>query len=522
MINVFKTSFDIDFCCAINSFIYTLKKTPILKNIINDDIYSKNGFKKFSKILGLICTMFKLLVSRASYFLIIFIICNILKLNSSRLFIHTIFVCSLIGMFLNTSILNTSRKKYISIILFKMDPRKFIISHYIYDCIINFIFNTLLLTIFFIILKIPIFLSFIISLFFIFSKTIGEELNIKYYKTNNMRITDDKILFILVLVIGIILLLLPIVNIYFNTNIIILLTIISFIFSIFSYIYINNVNNYKSLYKKINNYNMAVNSKYQSDYNVQAYTDIKNRDKKIDDKKLANKSGYQLFNTIFFLRHKTILSRSANINMILITVIFLITVFSIYQVPNIKVPINNFLMNNLGWFVLIMYFINRGSNITKAMYFNCDHAMLTFNFYREKNVILGLFKKRLLTIIKVNMGPALLLGVFLQVIIFLTGGANYLYDYVNIFIYILSLSVFFSVHYMVIYYLMQPYNSDMKVVNNMYNIVLFLTYFIAYQATKLNLSSTVFSIAVIIFTFIYVNIALILVYKKAPKTFKLK
>ena len=250
--------------------------------------------------------------------------------------------------------------------------------------------------------------------------------------------------------------------------------------------------------------------------------DGKLESKKIDDKKLANKSGYQLFNTIFFLRHKTILSRSANINMILITVIFLITVFSIYQVPNIKVPINNFLMNNLGWFVLIMYFINRGSNITKAMYFNCDHAMLTFNFYREKNVILGLFKKRLLTIIKVNMGPALLLGVFLQVIIFLTGGANYLYDYVNIFIYILSLSVFFSVHYMVIYYLMQPYNSDMKVVNNMYNIVLFLTYFIAYQATKLNLSSTVFSIAVIIFTFIYVNIALILVYKKAPKTFKLK
>ena len=75
---------------------------------------------------------------------------------------------------------------------------------------------------------------------------------------------------------------------------------------------------------------------------------------------------------------------------------------------------------------------------------------------------------------------------------------------------------------MVIYYLMQPYNSDMKVVNNMYNIVLFLTYFIAYQATKLNLSSTIFSISVIIFTFIYVNIALILVYKKAPKTFKLK
>ena len=184
--------------------------------------------------------------------------------------------------------------------------------------------------------------------------------------------------------------------------------------------------------------------------------------------------------------------------------------------------INHFLMNNLGFFVLVMYFINRGNSITKSMYFNCDHAMLTFNFYREKNVILSLFKKRLIKMIEINIKPALLLGIFIPIIIFLTGGANYFYDYINIFIYIVSLSVFFSVHYLVIYYLMQPYNSDMKIVNNNYNIILFLTYFIAYQFTMLNLSSTIFTIMMIIFTIIYVNIALILIYKKAPKTFKLK
>lgn len=515
--NTFKTSFDIDFTYAINSFVYTLKKTPIIKNIISDNIYSKNGFKLFVKILGLICTISKLVVSRLIYFFFIFTICNILKLNTSNLFIHIVFIASIIGMFLNTSILNTSRKKYISIILFNMDSKKYIISHYIYDSILNFILNTVLLFIFTKSLKI----SIVISLFSLLSKTIGEALNIKYYKKNNIRICDDKFLFILILTIGIILFLLPIFNIYFN-SIIIIFTIISFVFSIFSYKYICDVDSYKLLYKRINSYNIAVNSKYQSDYSIQTYVDIKNKDKIINNKKLVGKSGYDLFNTIFFERHRSILSRSSNISMILVSVIFIVTLISIYQVPNLKFYINSFLLNNLGWLVLFMYFINRGNTITRAMYFNCDHAMLTFNFYREKKTILSLFKKRLLTIIRINIGPAVLLGIFIPIIIFLTGGASNIYDYLYIFIYVLSLSVFFSVHYLVIYYLMQPYNSDMKIVNKLYDIVLFLTYFIAYQVTKLNLSSTMLAIMIIVFTIIYVNIALILVYKKAPKTFKLK
>lgn len=521
MINIFKTCLDIDFTYAINSFVYTLKKTPIIKNIINDNIYSKKVFKQIAKLLAIICTMSVTILSKFFYFLIIYICCKVLKFNNN-LFIHLVFVFSLIGMFLNTHILNTSIKKYISIILFNMDSKKFIISHYIYESIINFILNLCMLLLFFIILKLPIYLSFIISLFILFSKTIGEALNIRYYKNNNIRINDDKILFISIIIVGIILILLPVFNIYFESNLIVLFTILSFIISVGGYIYILNVDNYKTLYKKLNSFNIAVNSEYQSEYSIQSYIDIRKKDKYIKNKKLKNKKGYSLFNTIFFERHKTILSRSSNINMIIITVLFIILLISIYQVPSLKVYVNKFLMNNLGWFILVMYFINKGNHITKAMYFNCDHAMLTFNFYRGRRVIFNLFKKRLIKLIVINLKPALLLGIYILITIYLTGGATYIYDYISIYIYILSLSVLFSVHYLVIYYLMQPYNSDMKIVNNMYSIVLFLTYFISYQFTKINWSSTLFSIVIIIFTIIYVNISLILVYKKAYKTFRLR
>ncbi len=47
-------------------------------------------------------------------------------------------------------------------------------------------------------------------------------------------------------------------------------------------------------------------------------------------------------------------------------------------------------------------------------------------------------------------------------------------------------------------------------------------YVVCYMCSGIDSSSYMFSIGVIIFTVIYMIIALILVYKLAPKTFKLK
>lgn len=64
----------------------------------------------------------------------------------------------------------------------------------------------------------------------------------------------------------------------------------------------------------------------------------------------------------------------------------------------------------LPYFVFIMYLINRGTTITQAMFFNCDHSMLTYNFYRKPKTLLEVFKTRLLTMIKINMIPALVIA----------------------------------------------------------------------------------------------------------------
>ena len=179
-------------------------------------------------------------------------------------------------------------------------------------------------------------------------------------------------------------------------------------------------------------------------------------------------------------------------------------------------------LTSLPYFVFIMYVINRGSVITQAMFINCDSSMLNYRFYRQPKVILELFKKRLKTLIKINMIPSLVIAIGLPFLLFVTGGTSNDLNYILLFISIISLSVFFSVHHLVIYYLLQPYDINMKAKSSTYSIVNGITYFICYLCIDLSYPTLIFATFVTLFSVIYILVALYLVYKYAYKTFKLK
>ena len=155
------------------------------------------------------------------------------------------------------------------------------------------------------------------------------------------------------------------------------------------------------------------------------------------------------------------------------------------------------------------------------MFFNCDHAMLRFNFYREPQVILELFKKRLTTVVKVNLIPAIIIGIGNIILLNISTNNYSLLTYITTFLFIICLSIFFSVHYLVIYYLLQPFDKDMQVKKASYSFVTLITYIITYMLTKLVLTSEILSILGIVFVLLYIVISLRIVYKVSPRTFKL-
>ena len=169
-----------------------------------------------------------------------------------------------------------------------------------------------------------------------------------------------------------------------------------------------------------------------------------------------------------------------------------------------------------------MYCINRSSSVTQAMFMNCDHSMLTYRIYRTPQVILGIFKERLKTLITINLMPAVLIGGGLTLLLYLSGGTENLMNYVILFVSIIAMSIFFSVHYLVMYYLLQPYNVSTEMKSSTYKIVQGLTYIVCWYMIQIRLPILSFGITAIIFCITYCLISLVLAYKYAPKTFKLR
>lgn len=84
------------------------------------------------------------------------------------------------------------------------------------------------------------------------------------------------------------------------------------------------------------------------------------------------------------------------------------------------------------------------------------------------------------------------------------------------------MSSFFSIHYLTAYYLLQPYTAGTEMKSGTYRIVMILTYVACYAMMDLRLPILVFGAACIAFCILYTIVASILVYRFAPRTFRLR
>ena len=80
----------------------------------------------------------------------------------------------------------------------------------------------------------------------------------------------------------------------------------------------------------------------------------------------------------------------------------------------------------------------------------------------------------------------------------------------------------FSIHYLTIYYLLQPYNAGTELKSGTYRIIMFVTYLVCYLMMQVKMPILIFGALCIAFCVLYSIVACILVYRCAPKTFRLR
>lgn len=524
MINALVKTLQIDVAYSVNSFLYILSRLPILRDLITHDIYKSKFIKNIVGICGGLFSLARAVFLKFMYFFVILYLCTkLFPDNIVKSFFHIYFLLTILGMFINNKLLNTSKKKYFSMLVFNMDATSFFRANLFWNSLTSTILNSICITLFVdhLLLSPKWYYSVILIVFTLCVRLVGEVLNILFFRKYQYIWYTNNALYFPILVILVGCCFLPYLGIFIKFKVILICMAIFVVLGVLALYYLLKLDDYKQIYKHLTQITDVMNSKNEKDYLKQAMVDVKEKDKKIDKKIIEKKEGYDLFNTIFFERHKEILLRSARKYSFIIAIVYGLLAYIMLKYSNYNKNIAEFLHLKLATFVIIMFFINRGAIITQAMFFNCDHAMLRFNFYREPSVIVELFKKRLLTVAKVNLLPAFVIGAGNVLLLAISQNEYSILTMATTFLFIISLSVFFSVHYLVIYYLLQPFNKEMEVKRASYSFVTMGTYIVSYWLTGLVMTSEILSILGIIFVILYTFLALYLVYKISPRTFKL-
>lgn len=522
MYNTLKQAFLVNLTCKVNGFIYRLQHLPWIGKYFTDSLYGNEGILFLIQLLVVLFSALIFVGGKLLYLFSMIYFPMTLMPQPSTATLCTIFLfLTLAGGIVNTKMLQATTKKYYAIHLLRMDSKSYALSHlwfYLGNIGLSFVLGLLI-----IFLLTGTNLWYIIPMVFLLIevKVLGESLDLSYYRKHKKSFSNIiwTNLFIgcgsLALGYGL--------GYFFPLPLWVSLVvpIVLLIPSFLAMKYLHEKPNYRRIYKETVTKETAF-FQIQNAQLKQTQTQLKiaEQDLEISDD-IKNKDGYEYFNSLFFARHKKLLLTSAKKTALIFLGIAVVALGVDLFIPSSRPFFGRITMNYLPYFVFIMYATNRGAIVTQAMFFNCDHSMLTYKFYREPKIILEVFKTRLKTIIQINLIPGIVVATSLPILMG-CAQAGTLWNGISIFLAIIFTSIFFSVHHLVIYYLLQPYDIEMKEKSSMYQVVNSITYLLCYFCLQIRVATEIFSIGIILLTAIYIVLALILVYRKAPKTFRLK
>lgn len=518
---------------CLNQIFFWLRSFPFLGKEIPYSIYSNRKLQIAVYIIHILKTMVTFCLSHFLYLGTIMLISfgliedkainDVVTMN--ELMIHVLVLLSTIGMIVNCKLFEPTQDKYYSIVLMRLDAKKYAVGAMIYEqirFIISYSFVGILCVLKY---HFPVILWIMIMFGGCIGKYIGcyIELILTKKQKEPYKIAINVAMAATSLAIMIIMMIMG-HTISIATAVVI--DIVAIIAGLICMVLIWKEKEFVRLYV----YHLNADSVFGTKEKINK-EQIKSTQKILEyDKEMvsSDKEGYEYFHDLFVKRHRKILGGRTKIFTLVLmagAVVFPIAIFVVDFFVNI--PTLDDIMMMIYMLPLLMYFINTGELCTKAMFINCDGAMLTYNFYRTPEVIRGIFIERLKTIVRLNIIPASVLSVIACEINFFIGIRTDYKVYAIFTIMILSLSVFFSVHRLVVYYLLQPYTAQLEKKSPAYEIVHFATYFISYQLPHCipeRVSNLQWYIATgtIVFTVIYVMGSVNLAYILAPKTFKIR
>lgn len=522
MLDSLKISLKLKNAYRTNSFIYSVFQLPFLNKIDSKQFYQNTSLKTLFGLFSLIIEFFKTILKRGFYLFLLGLFTFIIAPKEMNYpFLTLFFFFAIIASMCKNYMFDASKEKYYALTLINMNCQKYVLSNNLIELIKVLIGFLPLIPIIKIVMDIPFTICLLLPIFEIFIRLIVIAINLCVYdKKQTINPTLSKFQLLIIVILGIAPFVLAYNSYYITYPIFYILFIVCAILSILSIIKINKFQYYKIMYRQILNKETIFETSEQR--NIKAIKNEAASGIEYDKNYTSNKTGYAYFHDLFVARHRKILMASATKQSLFIIVIIILLASISLFFNDFKKVINDTIMSSLPYFVILMYALNRGLKVTQAMFMNCDHSLLTYKFYRTPQVILGLFKQRLKTLITIDLIPASTLAIGLAILLFISGGTTNNLNYVIVAVSIICMSIFFSVHNLVLYYLFQPYNVNTESKSATLRIAQVATYYACFYISDIVMPTFIFGLLTIVFCIVYSIVSLIIVFKYAPKTFKLR
>lgn len=527
MLKTLRLSLTLKNTYRVNSILYAIKQIPLIKNILSDSIYSEGGLKIFANVLSVIWTVISTFIGKLLYFLIMIAavsgLYNVPESAGASLFLQLLLPLTVIGAFMNSLMFDPSNDKYYAIILLGMDARRYTLANYAFNLLRLMLGFTVSTLIFGLMMGLSVWECLLAPFFVAGTKMTFAALELRKYEKKGSVKGDGKTAFLKVVLMVLLLALTyapPAFGYILPESVTIALMCLTVLAGALSVRKIVTFKSYRAMYKELLTDALTV----QMDESAQAKL-LKEQSRKnisTDSGITSSKKGFEYLNELFIKRHKKILWRSAERITLGVLVVFAAVLVLFVYVPEAKSAVNGALMNFLPLSLFVMYILNRGTGFTQALFVNCDSSLLTYSFYKRPKFILKLFQIRLREIIKINLLPAAVIGGGLMLLLYVSGGTDNPLNYAVLFVSVVALSIFFSVHYLTLYYLLQPYNAGTEIKSGTYKLAMWGTYMVCYIFLQMRFPTLIFGAATIVFCLVYCAAASFLVYRLAPKTFKIR
>lgn len=524
MINDFLISFSLKNTYRVNGILYSIKQIPIIGKLLPSSLYGVSGLKVLANVISAIWELISIFAGKLIYLAIMFFGAQMIfenaKIAQDGIFLHSLFFLTIIGALMNTYMFNPTNDKYYAMILMRMDAKKYTLTNYGYAILKVIVGFFPFVIIFGRLMSVPLWLCIIIPFFIAGMKLTVASIYLIMYEKSGKVVNENgpgAVTWIFIVLLFAAAYGLPAIGLVIPTIAFVIAAAVCILAGILSCAKIVRFSRYKEMYHKI-----LVNAKSQVQSQKTAVRDRSRKFISADKNISSNRRGFEYFNDLFIKRHQRILWKSTLRLTAICICLAAAAVAAVYMMPQTHADVNSLLMAYLPYFVFIMYAINRGIGFTQALFMNCDHSMLTYSFYKQPRSILKLFVIRLREIIKINLPPAAVIGIGLAALLFVSGGTDNPLNYAVFFVSIVALSIFFSVHHLTMYYLLQPYNAGIEMKSGTYKVVSLVTYFACFAFMQMRFPTFTFGIITICFCVLYCVVASILIYKFAPNTFRLR